>query len=593
MKTTWVRVITLLVSVALMGANADAAIVTFNDAALEGHVRTLIGKPTGDVLDTDVNAITSLTIDGLGISDLTGLEFFTGLGQLTMDDNNVSDLTPIGGLTGIFTLHIRNNPITDLSPITTLTILVNFRLGTPAIIPDFTSINALNLFLLEIDGPTLANINALAPSTSLNSLNVSNLGITDISAVSGFTNLASLNIEGNNVTSLASLSSLNSLQSLAANGNSISDVSGLTGLPALQNVRLADSPLADLSPLATLPVLDLLDIGNTGTSSLAGLTGASTSLTNLTIFDNTITDLTPLAGLTGLQTLVAGTNAITSADGLAGLPNLQTLNLIDNQVTDISALVLNTDFGAGDTVQLFANPLPPSALCTDVATLRARGALVLVTTECDSNLYPCPLWPTLNQQGNSAYPVLSLDWQTDDSNGDGIPDRWQARLVGHVVCDTNHALNSLAVDVLAFNLGSLAAESSPLFFTVGELHDVRHLFAALILVSDAGRSNITTTLGLVRPYVTVDLSAKSIDEPFSGSGDLDGDGTTNLQEYLNVIANGGGELDFVLAATSAGLNGSESLPATSLPWRMGLVCVIAVFGALLLHKRYHRDSVTG
>ena len=45
-------------------------------------------------------------------------------------------------------------------------------------------------------------------------------------------------------------------------------------------------------------------------------------------------------------------------------------------------------------------------------------------------------------------------------------------------------------------------------------------------------------------------------EPYSAKADLDGDGVTNLEEYLNTIANGGTIEDFALAALDAALDGT-------------------------------------
>jgi hypothetical protein len=149
-------------------------------------------------------------------------------------------------------------------------------------------------------------------------------------------------------------------------------------------------------------------------------------------------------------------------------------------------------------------------------------------------------------------------------------------------------LNDITVDSLAFNLGALASEPSPELFTVAELHDVRHVIASLLLVSEVGRDNLVSTLDLIRTYVVVDLTAKTVNEPFSGDGDLDGDGVSNLQEYLNVIGNGGGIEFYLLAATSPNLDGTESLPAPTAFWLVVLALLLATFGAANRHR--HRPS---
>ena len=91
-------------------------------------------------------------------------------------------------------------------------------------------------------------------------------------------------------------------------------------------------------------------------ASFAGITSAGiTSLAVLSIFDNSITDISALSGLTSLAGLFLSNN-----------PNL----------TEIQPLLDNTGLGAGDTVYLQST----SVSCTDVAALQAKG--VTVQSDC-------------------------------------------------------------------------------------------------------------------------------------------------------------------------------------------------------------------
>ena len=58
-------------------------------------------------------------------------------------------------------------------------------------------------------------------------------------------------------------------------------------------------------------------------------------------------------------------------------------------------------------------------------------------------------------------------------------------------------------------------------------------------------------------FVVLTGDAKALNEPFSGAGDLDGDGVDNATEYANVLDAGGATDDFVNAAADAELNGTE------------------------------------
>lgn len=94
---------------------------------------------------------------------------------------------------------------------------------------------------------------------------------------------------------------------------------------------------------------------------------------------NSISDISALNNLTGLQLLYLSDNQISDITALTNLTALQDLHLDNNQIGDISALVANTGLGAGDTIDLTYNQLdisPGSQNMTDIDTLIGRGATV-------------------------------------------------------------------------------------------------------------------------------------------------------------------------------------------------------------------------
>ena len=62
---------------------------------------------------------------------------------------------------------------------------------------------------------------------------------------------------------------------------------------------------------------------------------------------------------------------------------------------------------------------------------------------------------------------------------------------------------------------------------------------------------------LAEAYRVFDASAKNLDEPYSGPGDLDRDGLTNQQEYENVLARNGTPADYAAAASDPDADGTE------------------------------------
>lgn len=87
----------------IAGSNANAettlsaeskavSVIHFPDRNFEAKVRSIIGKPMGDIWASDVGKITDLEISTLGITDLTGIEYFVSLEALDCAWNNVANI---------------------------------------------------------------------------------------------------------------------------------------------------------------------------------------------------------------------------------------------------------------------------------------------------------------------------------------------------------------------------------------------------------------------------------------------------------------------------------------------------------------------
>ena len=138
-------------------------------------------------------------------------------------------------------------------------------------------------------------------------------------------------------------------------GSGIVSLVGIQNLPELLAVRLPNNSITDISPLSGLT--NLIEIILDGNLNL--------------------TDISPLSGLTSLELLSLRDNSITDISALSDLTSLTTLRLDNNSdLSDIQPLLDNTGLGAGDEVNLVGT----SVSCTDVAALEATG--VSVTSDC-------------------------------------------------------------------------------------------------------------------------------------------------------------------------------------------------------------------
>jgi Leucine-rich repeat (LRR) protein len=228
-----------------MAQAMPTALVTITDANFREYVQGLVGQ--GNPITKDaVKDIAVLTMNGKGISDLTGIEHFTALTHLACSDNNIAslDLTKnknlvwlqatfnnmttlnVSGLTNLEYVQVCDNALTSVN-VSGCTALTSLDVGV-------NNLTALNL----ADCAALVDLSCV--ENSLTSLDVSNkTALKQIWAYDN-PNLAALNVAGCSAlkqihvmnTDLASLTvtGLTSLRFINASGSKIADLSSITGL---------------------------------------------------------------------------------------------------------------------------------------------------------------------------------------------------------------------------------------------------------------------------------------------------------------------------------------------------------------------------
>ena len=126
------------------------------------------------------------------------------------------------------------------------------------------------------------------------------------------------------------------------------DISDLSGLEFAVDLTVLDTQynydIVDISPLSGLTNLETFYLGCNRFTDLAPLSGL-TNLTDLNIGGNGFTDISSLSGLTKLTRLHVGNNDLTDVSALSGLTNLTELGLGGNEITDLTPLAGLTNLG--------------------------------------------------------------------------------------------------------------------------------------------------------------------------------------------------------------------------------------------------------
>ena len=126
------------------------------------------------------------------------------------------------------------------------------------------------------------------------------------------------------------------------------DMSDFTHCPDLKYLSFTNSRISDISSWSTLSNLYLVRIDSGQISDLSGLSGSAGTLGSLTVTDNLIASLEPLASFTALRSLDVSDNQLTSLKGLEQVTTITELDASGNQISDISALAGHTNLTGAD-----------------------------------------------------------------------------------------------------------------------------------------------------------------------------------------------------------------------------------------------------
>ncbi|MCX8093404.1 MAG: leucine-rich repeat domain-containing protein [Candidatus Goldbacteria bacterium] len=162
------------------------------------------------------------------------------------------------------------------------------------------------------------------------------------------------------------------------NSKNITSIQGMQYFKNLQELEMYDNQISDISPLSGLTKLRYLNLSNNKISDISALSGL-TDLYSLNLANNQISNITSLSSLTNLIYLTLSNNTISDITSLSDLLKLQELYLSNNLIEDIAALVTNCDaggLGSGDTVYLEGNPVATGTPGPNITYLENKGVIV-------------------------------------------------------------------------------------------------------------------------------------------------------------------------------------------------------------------------
>ena len=294
----------------------NESLVTVAGKQYEEWTSSLSLKNTalGDGVLNDViklYSLTSLTLSGDSLTDITPLASLGGLVFLDLSNNSISDLRPIGNLRELKTLYLDNNPITDFSPLYGLPQLEMLSIRGIGITDE--QLHALSEALpsCKIHSETAdetaseVTVGTLSFRTDATELDLSNMGIEDLSPLTVCKGLKKLDITGNNVSDLTPLMDLTELEWLSFKDNVVTDLRPLMGMRSLHYINAEGNGITGTAALATLTDLNELYLAFNQMEDLSGLHSLVNlrrlGLENTGLDDEDLIELSNMSGLDELR----------------------------------------------------------------------------------------------------------------------------------------------------------------------------------------------------------------------------------------------------------------------------------------------------
>lgn len=172
---------------AAMAAPGDP--VNIPDATLRATITETLSSTghivEGELKESDLAALTFLNLEGSGVTDLTGLQYATGMRALNISGTSLTDISALSGLPALASLEANNSAVSDGS----------FRAVAPTLNLEAVEVagtglgkaafDVTNPFYINAAGTGIESLAGLEDNDRLSGLNISNNPVSDASALRG------------------------------------------------------------------------------------------------------------------------------------------------------------------------------------------------------------------------------------------------------------------------------------------------------------------------------------------------------------------------------------------------------------------------
>ena len=331
-----------LVSTAVYAGYTIAGVIedaVFEDASLEAYVQELLNKNGRKLQTDDLWSIKELEIPDT-VTSLTDLRYFVGLESLTAHDIPAADYAFLAEMPHLKNLSLSGCSLSSdaLKYIGGCTELETLDLSNCGI-SNISALSTLNqLKVLNLDDNSINNLTALGTCTALEELHICRNAVTALTPLASLSNLKILDVSLNSIDTIAPIIKCTSLSELNVSDNKLTDLEGIGSLKNLTSLIASKNEIESVEGIEKCTKLEVFNLANNLLVDISGLANIKT-LTDINIDYNDVLEVPDFVDDCALVNFSAAHNFLEDCEGLSGLPNLNFINMDYNNIRDISCLL--------------------------------------------------------------------------------------------------------------------------------------------------------------------------------------------------------------------------------------------------------------
>ncbi len=204
--------------------------------------------------------LTSLNLQGCGLSNIEALGNLTALKWLNLADNSITHISSIVEMKELQYLNLKSNGVVSLDALNGIHTLTEFDVSGNKVTTLAPLQHCTNMQILHVDSNELMSVGALSHMVELTILTAANNHLEDISALSNSTKMTLLDVSNNFLTSVDCIAQMPNLTELNISHNEVLDLPQLEPTFHLQRFYASYNQLLSVDALAGLQELAIVDV---------------------------------------------------------------------------------------------------------------------------------------------------------------------------------------------------------------------------------------------------------------------------------------------------------------------------------------------